>query len=66
MGHIYYFFVEDWAYATEYRHETGIRDIYADPAGTRLVFFDDKGHGYVFNPVSFIKTLFKCGFVNCV
>lgn len=52
MGHIYYFFVEDWAYSTEYRHSVGIRQIFCDPAGTRLVFLDDKSHGYIFNPVN--------------
>lgn len=51
-GYINYFFVEDWMYATEFKHSCGVRNIFCDPAGTRLVFIDDKSHGYIFNPVS--------------
>ncbi|XP_030765268.1 WD repeat-containing protein 19 [Sitophilus oryzae] len=51
MGHIVYFHIEDWAKATEFKHVIGIRNMYLDPAGSRLVFVDVKGHGYVYNAV---------------
>lgn len=52
MGHIVYFHVEEWALANEFTHQVGIVNIFADPAGTRLVFVDVKGQGYVYNAVS--------------
>ncbi|RZB40660.1 WD repeat-containing protein 19 [Asbolus verrucosus] len=51
MGNIVYFHVEEWALASEYAHTVGITDIFTDPAGTRLVFVDIKGEGYVYNAV---------------
>ncbi|EFA01913.1 WD repeat-containing protein 19 isoform X3 [Tribolium castaneum] len=51
MGNIVYFHVEEWALAHEYKHEVGIVNVFADPAGTRLVFVDIKGQGYVYNAV---------------
>ncbi|KAF7280794.1 hypothetical protein GWI33_005520 [Rhynchophorus ferrugineus] len=52
MGHIVYFHIEDWAKASEYKHVIGIRNLYLDPAGSRLVFVDVKGHGYIYNTVT--------------
>lgn len=51
MGTIVYFYVEEWALASEFTHSVGITNIWADPAGTRLVFLDIKGQGYVHNAV---------------
>lgn len=51
MGHIIYFHIEEWAKALEYKHTIGIMKLYADPAGTRLIFFDMKNKGYLFNAV---------------
>lgn len=51
MGHIIYFHIEEWSKAIEYKHNVGISNIYLDPAGTRLVFIDIKGLGYVYNAV---------------
>ncbi|KAJ8943661.1 hypothetical protein NQ318_005663 [Aromia moschata] len=52
MGHIIYFHIEEWAKAIEFRHSIGVTGIYADPAGTRLVFLDAKTKGYVYNAVT--------------
>ena len=52
-GGIHYFSIEDWQFVNEYRHVDGIRKIYPDPSGTRLIFIDEKSDGYVYNPVSF-------------
>ncbi|XP_044727730.1 WD repeat-containing protein 19 [Chrysoperla carnea] len=51
MGHINYFFLEDWKMSIEYKHVIGIKNIFIDPGGTRLVFIDDKSQGYLYNPV---------------
>ena len=36
----------------EHRHMVGIRKIFPDPSGTRIIFIDDKSDGYILNPVS--------------
>ena len=36
----------------EHRHMAGIRKLFPDPSGTRIIFIDDKSDGYVLNPVS--------------
>ncbi|KAK7098094.1 WD repeat-containing protein 19-like [Littorina saxatilis] len=51
-GSIHFFFIEDWQYVMEHRHMAGIRRIFPDPSGTRLIFIDDKSDGYVLNPVT--------------
>jgi hypothetical protein len=60
MGHIHYFFLEDWKLVTNFRHNVGIRELYADEMGSRLVVVDDKSEGYVYNPVSVVL------YPNCV
>jgi WD repeat-containing protein 19 len=51
-GGLYYFYIEDWQYVNEFRHSYGVRKLFPDPSGTRLVFIDEKKDGYVYNPVS--------------
>ncbi|XP_033108550.1 WD repeat-containing protein 19-like isoform X2 [Anneissia japonica] len=51
-GELYYFFIEDWQFVNEFRHVVGIRKLFPDPSGTRLVFVDDKSDGFVYNPVN--------------
>ena len=36
MGGIGYFFLEDWATVTEFKHLTGIKTIIAEPNGTKV------------------------------
>ncbi|KAI0219650.1 WD repeat-containing protein 19 [Lamellibrachia satsuma] len=52
IGGIHYFYIEDWQYVNEFRHVVGIRKIFPDINGTRLIFIDDKSDGYVYNPVN--------------
>lgn len=52
MGQLIYFCVEDWKIANEYKHAVGITDIFVDPAGTRLIYFDIKRHGFLYSAVS--------------
>ncbi|XP_072170705.1 WD repeat-containing protein 19-like [Diadema setosum] len=51
-GELMYFFIEDWQFVNEFRHLVGIRRLFSDPSGTRLVFIDDKSDGFVYNPVN--------------
>ncbi|XP_017769670.1 PREDICTED: WD repeat-containing protein 19 [Nicrophorus vespilloides] len=51
LGHIVYFCVEEWAVSSYYKHPVGIENIYVDPAGTRLIFFDVKSQGFLYNAV---------------
>ncbi|KAL0273759.1 UNVERIFIED_CONTAM: hypothetical protein PYX00_006365 [Menopon gallinae] len=50
-GHIRYFSIEDWKFATEFRHDCGIKHIYCDSSGTRVLLVDEKGSAYLYNPV---------------
>jgi WD repeat-containing protein 19 len=52
MGHIQYFFLEDWKMVTDFCHSVGIRELYANQMGTHLVVVDDKSEGYVYNPTT--------------
>lgn len=52
MGDLFYFFIEDWKTVVEFRHSVGIRAIYPDLSGTKIVLYDAKSEGYLFNPVS--------------
>lgn len=54
MGHIHYFFLEDWKMVTDFCHSVGVRELYANQMGTHLVVVDDKSEGYVYNPVSVV------------
>ena len=51
-GGLYYFYMEDWNFVNEFRHVVGIKKIFPDHSGTRVIFIDDKCDGYVYNPVS--------------
>ena len=51
-GQLKHFFVEDWMNVNEHCHVVGIRKLYPDASGTKLVFIDDKNDGFVYCPVS--------------
>ncbi|XP_041953534.1 WD repeat-containing protein 19 isoform X1 [Alosa pseudoharengus] len=51
-GLIQCFFIEDWQNINEYRHPVGVRKVFPDPSGTRLIFIDDKSDGFLFSPVN--------------
>ena len=53
-GGIYYFYMEDWQFVNEFRHVVGVRKVFSDASGSRLVFIDDKSDCYVYNPVSMV------------
>ncbi|XP_071847434.1 WD repeat-containing protein 19-like isoform X2 [Apostichopus japonicus] len=51
-GELYFFYIEDWSVVNEFRHVVGIRRLFADNTGTRLVFIDDKSDAFIYNPVN--------------
>ncbi|XP_022361796.1 WD repeat-containing protein 19 isoform X2 [Enhydra lutris kenyoni] len=51
-GVIQYFYIEDWQFVNDYRHPVGVKKIFPDPNGTRLIFIDEKSDGFVYCPVS--------------
>ena len=51
-GDIKFFFLEDWQFVIEYRHTVAVRKIFPGPVGTKAVFIDDKGDGFVFIPMN--------------
>eukprot|EP00911_Craspedida_sp_UC1_P000783 UC1_evm1s599 len=50
-GGLFYFLLEDWQMVSEYQHPPGIRAIYPDAAGTRVVLVDNKGDAVVYSPM---------------
>jgi len=59
MGGLTYFFLEDWTNVQEFRHMSGIRQVFPEPNGTKCVIIDVKGQGYVYNPVTDEMTWIK-------
>ncbi|KAM8939516.1 WD repeat-containing protein 19 [Pelodytes ibericus] len=47
-GLIKYFYLEDWQYVNEYRHNVSVKKIFPDATGTRLVFIDEKAEGFLY------------------
>uniref|UniRef100_A0A7S3LUV7 WD repeat-containing protein 19 n=1 Tax=Palpitomonas bilix TaxID=652834 RepID=A0A7S3LUV7_9EUKA len=42
----------DMAMVNEYKHECGIKKVFPNPAGTRMVFIDETSAGFIYNPVN--------------
>ncbi|CAL4106792.1 unnamed protein product, partial [Meganyctiphanes norvegica] len=51
-GGIYFFFIEDWSNVSDYRHTSGVKNIYVESSGRRLLIFDNKSEGYIYNPTN--------------
>ncbi|XP_043247202.1 WD repeat-containing protein 19-like isoform X3 [Amphibalanus amphitrite] len=51
-GQLVFFYLEDWTVVNEYRHTMGIRQLYPEVNGTRVVFVDERSEGHIFNPVT--------------
>ncbi|CAH2300032.1 WD repeat-containing 19 isoform X1 [Pelobates cultripes] len=47
-GLIKYFYLEDWQFVNEYRHNVSVKKIFPDASGTRLVLIDEKADGFVY------------------
>ncbi|TKR68451.1 hypothetical protein L596_024434 [Steinernema carpocapsae] len=50
-GHVQYFSLDEWVMVNEYRHSRGIRAIFPEPNGVRLMFFDEKHDVYLYSPI---------------
>ncbi|CAL8084188.1 unnamed protein product [Calicophoron daubneyi] len=50
-GKLVHFHLEEWAYLNEYHHSCGIESVFPNPTGTRVVFIDDRGMAFIYNPV---------------
>ncbi|KAJ9458311.1 Intraflagellar transport protein 172 [Diplonema papillatum] len=48
-GSIAYFSLEDWSMISELPCN-GVRSVYPNPAGTRCVYIDETGQGYIYSP----------------
>eukprot|EP00667_Euglena_gracilis_P000484 EG_transcript_484 len=51
-GTIHYFSLDDWCYVNEFRFSNGIRHIFPNKLGTRVVFIDQINAAYLYNPVN--------------
>lgn len=52
LGNLLYFSLDAWMSVIKYRHAVGIKRIYVDGEGTKLLFIDDHNQGYIYYPVS--------------
>ncbi|KAG4079385.1 hypothetical protein HA402_008077 [Bradysia odoriphaga] len=52
LGNLVYFSLENWTPVIKYRHAMGIKQLFADCEGTKLVFIDDHNQGYVYTPAN--------------
>ena len=53
-GAVEFFYLTDWTplSSCQYTHECGVVGLFPNPAGTRLIFLDDAGRGFLYNPVN--------------
>lgn len=54
LGNLVYFSLEYWASVINYRHLMGVKSIYTDMEGTKLILIDVHNEGYIFCPVNFL------------
>lgn len=52
LGNLVYFSLENWTSVIKYRHTMGIKKLFADVEGTKLVFIDDHNQGHVYSPAN--------------
>ncbi|GMS90421.1 hypothetical protein PENTCL1PPCAC_12596, partial [Pristionchus entomophagus] len=50
-NYVVYFALTEWQVVSEYRHPQGIRKIFVEPDGVRLILFDGKMDTFVYSPV---------------
>ncbi|XP_037944539.1 WD repeat-containing protein 19 isoform X2 [Teleopsis dalmanni] len=50
IGLLVYFSIEKWDICTKYRHNMGIKQMFTDAEGTKIIFVDDHGQGFIFLP----------------
>lgn len=62
LGDLTYFSLEYWTTVINFRHTCGIKSIFCDSDGTKLLYIDDHNQGYVYCPVklAFCRFDFDC------
>eukprot|EP01112_Ceratiomyxa_fruticulosa_P008153 TRINITY_DN2109_c0_g1_i1.p1 TRINITY_DN2109_c0_g1~~TRINITY_DN2109_c0_g1_i1.p1 ORF type:complete len:1418 (-),score=299.30 TRINITY_DN2109_c0_g1_i1:29-4282(-) len=51
-GTLFYYLLDEKVIVNEYRHSSGIRLVYPNISGTRVVFIDSNHDGFLYNPVN--------------
>ena len=51
-GNVVCVLLEDWETVNSYSHSVGVRKVFPDVNGTRLVFIDDKNGGFLHSPAN--------------
>jgi hypothetical protein len=51
MGTVTVFFLEEWKIVQVYKHTSGIRGVYPEPAGCRVALLDEHRLATVYCPV---------------
>ena len=52
FGGLFYFGLEDWNIVADYKHRVGIRRIFPEITGSRLVLIDEKSEAFIYSPVN--------------
>ncbi|XP_076036473.1 intraflagellar transport protein Oseg6 [Oratosquilla oratoria] len=68
-GGLYFFFIEDWKTVNDYRHTCGVRNLFAESSGRRVIFIDEKSDSFVYNPVNDVileVPQFPSGCAGCI
>ncbi|GAB0091086.1 WD repeat-containing protein 19 [Sergentomyia squamirostris] len=52
LGSIVHFSLEQWGRSVNYRHAVGVKSLFADSDGTRLVVIDDHDAGFLYVPMT--------------
>lgn len=50
IGHLVFYSLEKWDTCTVYRHSNGIRQLFTDVEGTKTIFIDEHGQGFIYLP----------------
>ncbi|XP_010776359.1 WD repeat-containing protein 19 [Notothenia coriiceps] len=58
-GNVVCVLVEDWETVSSYTHSVGVRKVFPDLNGTRLVFIDDKNGGFLLSPSNATDSCFE-------
>lgn len=53
------FLVEDWENVYSFHHTVGVRKVFPDLNGSRIVFIDDKNGGYLLSPSNVLFTILQ-------
>ncbi|KAM9313669.1 WD repeat-containing protein 19 [Pholidichthys leucotaenia] len=58
-GNVVCVMMEGWETVSNFSHTVGVRKVFPDIIGTRLVFIDDKNSGFLFSPANATASCFE-------